>query len=250
MRRPTILTGRPSSDWIGRLAQLHKQFFALAASDDETNQIQQRIEIDFVSSSLTLEGLRVEEAQVARLASTSIDIDTLSEAERLIVRQIEAFRAVASLAHQKAQGDLLTLESLLKLRSEEGLRRSEGDASRAILPPRPEHLAATIRSACFWFSAESFLELNPVEQSAIALLRLIEIQPFDDRNDSTALAASSLFLIRNHLPPVIVRADRIPAYRSAVEESCESNTRPMVELIAEATERTLGEMITLVTSRR
>jgi Fic family protein len=165
----------------------------------------------------------------------------------VIVEQLEALRTVDALARENGA---ITPESLLKIRGRKEFRASEGERVRAISPPRPEYLVASIRSACFWFSAESFLELNPVEQSAIALLRFIEIQPFDDRNDSTAVTAASFFLLRSHLPPIIIRAEQIPAYRAAIIESQRSDTRPMVELIAESTEKTLAEMIAFISARR
>lgn len=238
---------RPLYEWINRVGQKHKQFTALDLNAEEQEIIQRRIKTDFVCSALRLEGADVREAQVERMISESIESSELPESERAIVEQLEAFRAIEALARH---GHQITPESLLKIRGRQEFRSGEGATDQMIRPPRPEHLIASINSACFWFSAESFLELNPVEQAAIAFLRLIEIQPFDDRNDSTAMTAASFFLLRSQLPPLIIRADQIPAYRAAIEESRQSDTRPMVELIAEATEKTLAEMIAIISARR
>lgn len=235
---------RPLYEWINRVAQKHKQFLALDLDAGDQKMIQHRIEADFVLSALRLEGADVNESEIARLISESIESSQSSENERAIAEQLRSLRAIRSLASQEQQ---ITPESLLKIRGVKEFRASEGATDRAIRPP---HLIASIQSACFWFSAESFLELNPVEQSAIALLRFIEIQPFDDRNHSTAVAFASLFLLRNQLPPVIIRKDHLSSYHAAIIESQKSDTRPMVELIAEATEKTLAEMIALVSSRR
>ncbi|MEW6211522.1 MAG: Fic family protein [Acidobacteriota bacterium] len=242
-RRPPILMARPLYEWINRVAQKHKHFLALDLDSDARKMIQHRIESDFVLSALRLEGADVNESEIARAISESIEPSGSSESERAIAEQLASLRAIRSLAQQN---DMLTPESLLRMRCAQEFRASEGATDRAI---RPEHLIASIESACFWFSAESFLELNPVEQAAIALLRLVELQPFDDRNHSTALAAASLFLLRSHLPPVIIREDHVSPYHAAILESRRSDTRPMVELIAEATERTLAEMIALVSAR-
>ncbi len=238
---------RPLYEWINRVGQKYKQFAALDLNAEEQRRIQQSIETDFVCSALRLEGGDIGEAQVARMISKSIESSGLSASEQLIAEQLEAFRAIDVLARQ---GDMITPESLLKIRGRQEFRSGEGATDQRIRPPRPELMIASIRSAFFWFSAESFLELNPVEQAAIALLRLVEIQPFDDRNDLTAIVAASFFLLRSQLPPVIIRADHVPSYRAAIEESRQSNTRPMVELIAEATEKTLADMIAIISERR
>src|SRR6185503_19813145 len=93
------------------------------------------------------------------------------------------------------------------------------------------------------YTAESFDELNPIEQASIVFLRLIEIQPFERANLQTALTAASLFTLRSTLPPVIIKPQRKPAFLNAIEESRRTNTKPMVELMADAVQSTLGEMI-------
>ncbi|HXG67986.1 MAG TPA: Fic family protein, partial [Blastocatellia bacterium] len=107
----------------------------------------------------------------------------------------------------------------------------------------PQHLQASMVSACLWFTAESFTELNPVEQAAIVHLRLIELQPFEQGNARTALLAASLFTLRASLPPVIIRPEQHAAYLAALDEGLRMETRPMVELMAEALEKTLTGMI-------
>jgi Fic family protein len=74
-------------------------------------------------------------------------------------------------------------------------------------------------------------------------LRLIEIQPFEDANQSTALVAASFFLLRAGLPPLIIPNELSRAYETALDEASRLNTRPMVELVAEATSRTLSKLI-------
>jgi hypothetical protein len=224
-----------SYDWIGRVAQKHKQFSLLAANEEELKTARRRVGTDFVCSSLRLEAVDADEAQVA-IVFDSTRAERFSETEALIAEQAKALRTIDSFARNEPEA-LLTPELLLKIRGQSEFRRAE-------------HLDASLRSACFWFSAESFLELNPVEQAAIVLLRLVEIRPFDDRNDSTSLVAASLFLLRSSLPPIIVRRDQTSKYRQAIEEGRQSNTRPMVEFVAEATERTIDEMIALVAARR
>lgn len=215
--------------------------------------IDSSIEIEFVSCAFHLEGIEISQTQIANLVHSSIDSDKLSDIDRSIAEQIAALRTIRALVQSSGKEAMLTPEFLLNLRNPFGngeLRKSSGDSRRKIKPAPPEHLMARLQSACFWFAAESFLELNPVEQAAIVLLRLIEIQPFEDSNDRTAITAASLFLIRSELPPLIIGRDRVTAYRAAIEESFQSNTKPMVELVAQATEEALTRMITAIASNK
>ena len=104
-------------------------------------------------------------------------------------------------------------------------------------------MPALLESACRWYTAESFIELNPVEQASIVLLRLIDLQPFETANERTALVAASLFTVRANLPPIIMKPRLASGYRNAVEEGARMNTKPMVETVAEAIETSLAEMI-------
>ncbi|HVG18577.1 MAG TPA: Fic family protein, partial [Blastocatellia bacterium] len=128
----------------------------------------------------------------------------------------------------------------------EGFRKSAGDKNRALKPAPAERLAAAVGSACLWFTAESFDELNPIEQASIVYLRLIEIQPFEQANERTALVAASLFTLRGGLPLIIITPELGGAHRAALEEGAQMNTKPMVELIADAVELSLGKMIRMI----
>jgi len=102
---------------------------------------------------------------------------------------------------------------------------------------------------CQWTQADSFLELHPVEQSAIVHLRVIEVQPFESANNRTARVAASFFLMRAGLPPLIVEPGLERIYEAALDEAIRLNTRPMVELVAEATEGTLSNLIRQATAK-
>jgi hypothetical protein len=49
--------------------------------------------------------------------------------------------------------------------------------------------------------------------------------------------------MRSGLPPVIIAPDQADAFRSAIKEGLQANTKPMVELIAGSLERSLARMI-------
>jgi Fic family protein len=147
----------------------------------------------------------------------------------------------------------LTLEILLDIHN----RLQTGFSGRAENPD-PANLGAgsgrepaqaNLAVACHWWTADSFLELHPVEQAAIVHLRLTDLRPFGQLTGRASLIASSLFLIRAEMPPVIVPFESVAAYRRALTEAGLMNTQPTVELFAQLTEHSLGEMIRLATTR-
>ncbi len=244
-RTPPILFTRGTSEWIVRLNQKHSQLAELRLSSEQVERLDRWAGAEFVYSTLKLEGADIKREQVTQ-APAAPDTDVAAD-ERTTLPLLASMRAVASLARAKGSGADLNAEVLLKLHSipGAGFRRTVGLSSRAVRPAAPEHLAAILESAFRWYSADSFTELNPVEQASIVLLRLIEIQPFEEANERTALVAASLFTLRSGLPPIIIEPEMDSAYRNALDEGARMNTKPMVELIAESMERSIAKMIEL-----
>ena len=243
-KTPPVLFARGGSDWIRRVHQKHKQLVELRLSAGQKERLDRWAEIEFVYSTLRLEGADIQRAEVARVVSQGWDASVVS-ADEPDARVIAAsFRAAASAARAKGKAVELTPNLLLTFHSdpEIGFRRSCGDPS-ARKPVSPEHLPALIDSACRWYTAESFSELNPIEQASIVLLRLIDLQPFEQANERTALVAASLFTLRGELPPIIIKPEMHDAYRSSLDEGVRMNTQPMVDLLAQAVERSVSEMI-------
>ena len=234
---------RPSHEWISRINQKQKQFAELKLSDEQRRNIERWTEIEFVYSTLVLEGHEISREDVSRLA-TSQTTEASSESDRQASALIESLRKVIGLARQRGKNASLSPELLLELHnlpgSDTSLRRQAGRNPSA---PSPERLRAAVESACHWFTAESFAEFHPVEQASLVLLRLIDIEPFDRSNDRTALVAASLFTLRSELPPIIIKPEMNSAFRKALDEGVRMNTRPMVEFIATAVNQTVREMI-------
>jgi Fic family protein len=234
---------RPSHEWISRINQKQKQLAELEISEEQRKSIERWTEIEFVYSTLVLEGYEISREDVSRLASSQTT-EAASESDRQASALLESLRRVKRLARQRGKNASLSPELLLELHnlpgSEAGLRRRAGNNSAS---PPPERLRAAVESACHWFTAESFTEFNPVEQASLVLLRLIDIEPFDRANERTALVAASLFTLRSELPPVIIEPEMQAAYRAARAEGMRMNTKPMVDLIAAATEKSITAAI-------
>ena len=242
--RPLILSNRSVSEWINRVAQKHHEFTSRERSQDQDERIRQWVEVTFVWCTLRLERPALTEAEVVgAVASANAGQAVTPGVDSEVIALLAGFRLLKDIALGKGSDAALTPELLLQLHGVSGeFRGSSGETRSAVMP---EHLRLIVESACRWFSAESFTELNPIEQASIVHLRLLEIKPFKEANQRVAILAASLFSLRSGLPPVMIGPDLARAYGKAVEESRSGNTQPMVELMGAAVERSLGRMIEL-----
>jgi len=240
-RTPPILFTRPTHEWLSRVDQRQKQLAALEFTREQKESLTRRHEFEFAYSVLTLEGLTVSREEVADLVLSPTTHPNESDRDaRAILEVIQSLRTIEALIQSSGRGAELSPELLVNLNPAGSFRITPGDSNRSI---KPEHLAAAIEGACRWYSAESFAELHPVEQASIVLLRLIEIQPFENANERSALTAASLFTLRRELPPINISPEMETTFRAALAEGLQMNTKPMVELIAEALERTMIEAL-------
>jgi hypothetical protein len=239
-----VLFTRGTSGWINRVNQNHKQLVDLGLSPEQKARLDKWTETEFVYSTLWLEGANLEREHVAQVVAHGIDPASLAKTEPAIASLLGSLRTVTSFARSNGKEAQLNLEFLKELDSSgAGFRKSAGDTSRTPGPPPPQHLSALLEGALRWYTAESFAELNPVEQVSIVLLRLIDMQPYEQANERTALVAASLFTLRSDLPPIIIKPEMHSAYRNALDEGSRMNTNPMVETLAGAIERSLVESI-------
>lgn len=258
MKQPPgqILFTRPAYEWINRVAQKHAELEKLGLSEIERESLRRLSESEFVYWAARLAGLPVSPAQVSRVVDlAALEGRELPDADRGIAERLAALRVVEALAESEGPQASLTPELLMKLNDPLGINESKfrmnAIAATGPFKPAPaEHIPALIESACRWLTAESFFELNPLEQASITHLRLLEIHPFERANLETALVAASLFTMRNRMPPIIIKQEDSSLYRAAIEEGARMNTRPMVELMAIAMEKRLSEMIMSIISLR
>lgn len=94
-----------------------------------------------------------------------------------------------------------------------------------------------------WFSAESLFDLHPVEQASLALMRVVEIQPFASHNFATALLSASFFLLCADLPFPLLRAAEFPKFHEALGRALSTLwTQDLTRLLAVAVESALDEL--------
>ena len=262
---PSLLSARQSYQWIQRVNQKFKELEALKLSPAQKMSMKAWLEIEFVAAALAFEGLSVSRQQIAEVvAANSASANPVSSNQSLkqtnassieesatqqaITETLAALRIVEDLGQRVGRSATLDLSLLARLHqptndcratSANQFRQSSSTTSAI----KAEHLPFILESACNWFAMASFAELNPVEQAAIAFLRLLEIVPFERDNQRTSLIAASLFLLRSELPPIIIKPEQREAYLAALQEGLHMNTQPMVNLLAENVEHTLTDII-------
>lgn len=122
------------------------------------------------------------------------------------------------------------------LRTEESQKLNEyHDPAPASIVPR------LIENAVDWFQTESFGQIHPVEQAAIAHLRVLDLQPFASANEEIAELVASFYVERAGYPPLVLFSDSetIFRYEAVREAAFRMLTQHLVEFIAESLTRTI-----------
>lgn len=243
MQRPPGRIGpilsRSPNEWINQVNARYAVFAALGVTPEEYSRLDSWLINRFVFATL-----RFEEIDVAR------DLEIAKDAAPFVVAPLtNALREVVVLAREKGDEARLTPALLIRLGGA-GFRERDDPAPRSTASTPAAYLAQTIERACDWFAAESFTELNPIEQAAIVFLRLATIEPFAQANQATAMVAASLFTLRAKLPPVVIHTEMQTALLKALVDADQMNMQPLVELIADAVSLTLDEMAGFVKQLR
>jgi hypothetical protein len=229
---PSTLFARQAYQWINRVNQKFNALAALNLSPEKKQRLKEWFDVEFIYFALLFEDKQANRELILQIIQTSPAVQKSGEPDA-IEDLLYRLRIIENFIEGKGAKARLNVELLLSLGEE--FRKTDTSASAV----RAEHLPMIVENACRWFAMESFAELNPVEQAAIALLRLIELAPFEQNNQCNSIIAASLFTLRKGLPPIIFRPAQQQAYLAALKEGLRMNTQPMVELVAEAIEQTL-----------
>lgn len=97
-----------------------------------------------------------------------------------------------------------------------------------------------VENSLEWFHAGSFGEMHEVEKAALMLLKLTDIQPFDQYNGKTLRLFSNFFLLKAGYPPAVIPSDQADRYTLAIQNALRFQTRQLVELLTESVARILG----------
>lgn len=122
------------------------------------------------------------------------------------------------------------------------LRQTEPRPLNAAHDPAPAILLPRLLDNAFdWFTTEGFAEMHAVEQATVVFLRLLDLHPFVEENETTALLAASFYTERAGLPPLILFSDDTTRarYRQALDVAFRMLTQPLVEFFAEMLTRAI-----------
>jgi len=159
---------------------------------------------------------------------------------------IAAVQTMLRLADEKeflCGDDLLELHRalLLGVDAQAGQFRQQSAAPLAPghEPTEAELVGPVIINALGWFQSESFAQMHEVEKSALMLIKLLDIQPFEEANGRILRVFSNFFLLKAGYPPAVIPASRGSEYVLAVQSALRFETQPIIDLIADATDRSL-----------
>jgi len=239
---PILHSSRPEYGWVEKLKRLREAYEAAVAADPG-REVRDAAALDasLVYHSLRLRGdaVALEEVESARAGGEA------APAVAGALAAVARVRAAAAAGEELTPSLLLELNGLLdpagrgRLRAGPPMGVYEGHAA-----PGPEALEVLVANATEWFLATSFREeLHPVEQAALALIRVCDLQPFPSNNELTARIAASLYPLRAGWPPVIVREELEADYRKAILHAMHMDTMPAVDLLSRCVARAYDDLL-------
>ena len=90
-----------------------------------------------------------------------------------------------------------------------------------------------------WLASDETRTMHPVEFSAHAHFKFVDIHPFIDGNGRTARLLMNLILIRAGFPPTVIQMKTRAQYYAALRKADAGDARDFIALVADAVERSL-----------
>lgn len=237
--------------WAQEVEEARAAYDALAPlSAERLGELAGWLLLEQVTHEMRLDGYRLERERLRELLLEGKMAETPEEQLALgFAAAIRRLSAHVATGLEEGRPVELTLELLLDL-ARLSLGRAEGEKEllrhRRVNPLYPEHdpcspeeLPHLLRLALEWFTAESFAELNPIEQAALVHVRLFDLQPFERASQRVARLAANLYTLRAGLPPILIPVEATAAYYEALLSGLRMVTEPLVELFARLVAGTL-----------
>ena len=95
----------------------------------------------------------------------------------------------------------------------------------------PEFIERSLTNLEEWLSAESFTQIHPIEQCALAMTRVIDVWPFEFGNLTVALVLGNLSLRRAGLAPFFVLSEHRAEFEKAVAQAMTIDMQPLINAI-------------------
>lgn len=94
-----------------------------------------------------------------------------------------------------------------------------------------------------WYNKNK--NLHPLPLAAMFHYKFVEIHPFTDGNGRLARLLMNLILMKNHVPPAIVKFDEREKYYQALEEADSGDMKPFISFIKDQAVKTMGLILSV-----
>lgn len=113
------------------------------------------------------------------------------------------------------------------------------------IPPAPYLLKEKMEEFVNWYNSDAQL-LHPVERAALVHVIFVGIHPFIDGNGRTSRLLLNLELMKNGLPPIVIKNINRLEYYSALDKAhTTGNNQDFINLVLKETEEMLNRYIAL-----
>ena len=105
--------------------------------------------------------------------------------------------------------------------------------------PDPEFIDRSLENFFSWLTAESVAEIHPIERSALVLVRIADIWPFESGNLTAATVFGNVILQRAGLPPFFVLPEHKREFTTVIAQAMAIETQPLINAIYKTIKREL-----------
>ena len=118
-------------------------------------------------------------------------------------------------------------------------RNGAGQWRQTALPPLyrgqdcapPEFIERSAENLMTWLNAESFAQIHPVEQCALAMTRIVDVWPFEFGNLTVALVLGNASLRNAGLTPFFVLPEHRAEFEKAIAQGMTIDMQPLINAI-------------------
>jgi Fic family protein len=103
--------------------------------------------------------------------------------------------------------------------------------------PDPQFIDRSLDNFSSWFTAESVLEIHPIERAALVLTRIVDIWPFDTGNLTVAIMFANIGLRQAGLAPFFVLPEHKKEFNTVIAQAMAIETQPLVNAICKTIKR-------------
>ena len=230
-----------------RILEKRKRFASLRLSPKDITDLEERLQIEFVYNSNSIEGITLSQGETA-LAMRGLTVSGKSVGEVLAARNhpraLEIIERIAFAGKKIREREILEIHKAIMsgiISSAGEYRRGDVQIVGASFSPPPSYMVPDlVAKELIHFVNDNPGELRPIELAAHAHYYMAWIHPFDDGNGRMARLLMNLILLRNKYPFAIVKKVDRKKYIDALDAvTGKGDFGPFLLFIARSVEQTL-----------